>query len=116
MIAGPRSADRVEDLFVRGVLARSQLRIHEAPVDGDLEGPAAGIDQLDLDVIEPVREGSRQTGSFRPVVSDDAVLDRHVHGAPRLWPVVPPLVGRAAFSTPGRSPREVRFFNPRPRR
>jgi hypothetical protein len=59
----------------------AQLRFLEyrLPIDAHLKSPAAGADQLQLGVGEPVPNVSRQTGGSRLVVSNDAILDADLH-------------------------------------
>ncbi len=44
-----------------------------------LEGAAAPLDELDLDVVEMSAQSVRQTGGTGLVVSNDAVFDAYVH-------------------------------------
>jgi hypothetical protein len=53
---------------------------HERAVDGYLEKSARRLEQPDFGIRKRLLELSCQTGGSRLVVSDDAVLDRHVHG------------------------------------
>lgn len=52
----------------------------QLPVDGYLEQAAGGLDETDLRIGKGLFQLSRQTGSPGFVVSDNAVLDRHMHG------------------------------------
>jgi hypothetical protein len=57
-----------------GLLGEDQL-----PVHFDLEHPARRWDEAHVRVREGLLQLGRQTGGPRLVVSDDAILDRHLH-------------------------------------
>jgi hypothetical protein len=52
---------------------------HEHAVDGHLEESARRLEQPDCGIRKGLLELSCQTGGSWLVVSDNAVLDRHVH-------------------------------------
>ena len=62
-----------------GFLGEDQLTVY-----GYLEQAAGGRDQTDLRIRKDLLQLSRQTGSPGFIVSDNAVLDRHMHGADAL--------------------------------
>ena len=59
---------------------RSLLGKDDAAVHLHLEDAAGGLDELHIRVGKRVANLGRQTGGPRFVVSDDAVLDRDLHG------------------------------------
>ena len=64
-----------------GELAGLELRVHQLPVEGELEAPAAGRDQLQLVdlLLELGQQLGRQTDGFRLIVSDRTILQLHLH-------------------------------------
>jgi hypothetical protein len=60
--------------------AQRLLRKDAAPIDLDLEHAAGGLDELDLGMRIRAPNLGRQTGGPWLVVSDDAELDRNLHG------------------------------------
>jgi hypothetical protein len=61
-----------------GLLGKQYL-----PVNGYLEKPAGCLDQADFSFRKGLFQLSRQTGGSRLVVSDNAILDRHMHNRDR---------------------------------
>jgi hypothetical protein len=57
-----------------GLLGEDQLPVHR-----DLEHATRGWDEAYVRVREGLLQLGRQTGGPRLVVSDDAILDRHLH-------------------------------------
>ena len=55
------------------------LREHEIAVNRHLEYPTGRLDQPDLGVRIGLLQLGRQTGGSGLVVSDNAILDRHLH-------------------------------------
>jgi hypothetical protein len=73
--------DRLHNLTRCRVSASGFLGEDQLTVYGDLEQAAGGLDETDLRIREGLLQLSRQTGSPGFVVSDNAVLNRHMHGA-----------------------------------
>jgi hypothetical protein len=63
----------------------------ELPVHLDLEHPTRRRDEAHVRVREGLLQLGRQTGGPRLVVSDDAILDRHLHRR-FSYRVVPPRI------------------------
>lgn len=72
--------DEAHDFTRLGVAFRALLGKDDAAVHFHLERTAGGLDELHFRVREGVANLGRQTGGPRFVVSDDAELDRHLHG------------------------------------
>jgi hypothetical protein len=70
-----------DDLSRLGVAPECALRKDEIAVHRHLEHPPGRRDQPKFGVRVQLLQLSRQTGGSRLVVSDDAVLDDHPHGA-----------------------------------
>jgi hypothetical protein len=64
------------------VPASGPLGEEQLAIEGDLEDAARTRDQGDLERGEFLPELGRQTGGPGLIVSDDAVLDRQLHGRP----------------------------------
>jgi hypothetical protein len=62
-----------------GLLGEDQLAIHR-----DLEQASGGLNQPDVGLRVLLLQLSRQTGSSRLIVSNNAVLDCYMHVAGRL--------------------------------
>src|SRR5262245_17352025 len=74
-----------EDRALLGELVAVPALVPQHPsVDGDDEIAAAAGPDLDARLRVLFADRSGQTGRARLVVSDDAVIDRHVHEAPSL--------------------------------
>jgi hypothetical protein len=61
------------------VSTHSFLGEHQLAVDRHLEKTSGRLDQADLGFGKGLFQLSRQTGGSRLVVSDNAILDRHMH-------------------------------------
>jgi hypothetical protein len=61
------------------VASGSLLGEHECTVDGHLEEPARRFEQPNVGIGIHLRELGRQTGGSWLVVSDNTVLDSHMH-------------------------------------
>ena len=72
--------DEPEHFAGRGVAAARLLGKEQLAVEGHLEDAARALDQRDLQPGECFAELGRQTGGPWLVVSDDAELDRELHG------------------------------------
>jgi hypothetical protein len=57
---------------------------HQLAIDSHLEQTSGRLHQADLRVGKHLSQLSRQTGGSRLVVSDNAVLNRHIHEADTL--------------------------------
>jgi hypothetical protein len=71
--------DGLEDFAGLGVASFRFLGEHECAVDGHLEESARRLEQPDLGIRKGLLELSCQTGGSWLVVSDNAVLDHHLH-------------------------------------
>jgi hypothetical protein len=71
--------DGLEDLAGLGVAPGRLLGEYQCAVDGHLEESAGRLEQPNFGIRIGLLDLSRQTGSSGLVVSDDAVLDRHMH-------------------------------------
>jgi hypothetical protein len=71
--------DQTHDFAGFRVALLSLLGENTLAVRLDLEHAAGGLDELDFRMSKRVANLGRQTGGPRLVVSDDAVLDRHLH-------------------------------------
>jgi hypothetical protein len=60
------------------------LRENQLAVNRDLEEAAGRLHQADFDVGKGLFQLSRQTGGSRMVVSDNAILDNHMHDVEHL--------------------------------
>jgi hypothetical protein len=63
----------------RGVTARCLLGEDQLAINHDFEQAAGGLHQTHLDLGERLLQFSRQTGSSGLVISNNAVLDGHMH-------------------------------------
>ena len=71
--------------FAGGRVATGRLLGKEQlAVEGHLEDAAGALDHRDLDPGEGLPELGRQTGGPGLIVSDDAELDRELHGGSRV--------------------------------
>ena len=71
--------DQPQHLARLGVASQSLLGEDPATVHIHLEYASRGLDEFDLGVRVSLPNLGRQTGGPRLVVSNDAVLDRHLH-------------------------------------
>ena len=76
--ASPATANGLRDLAVIGEPAERSLGEHKIPVDRNLEDPVLALYQLNRG-CKLALQLSRQPGSPRLVVSNNAVLDRNIH-------------------------------------
>jgi hypothetical protein len=60
------------------------LRKHELPVDGDFEQSSRRLDQFDVNARVGLLQLSRQTDGSRAVVSDNTILNSHMHWGEHL--------------------------------
>ena len=75
----PLTFQRLEDFLGLGEPSNAQLGEDHFAFAAYLEGAAAPLDELDLDVVEMSAQSVRQTGGTGLVVSNDAVFDAYVH-------------------------------------
>jgi len=71
--------DQPQDLARLRVASQPLLGEDPAPIHVHLEYAARGLDELDFGVRVGLPNLGRQTGGPRLVVSNDAVLDGHMH-------------------------------------
>ena len=71
--------DGLEDFSGFGVAPSRLLGEHQRAVHRHLEDSTGGLDQPDLGLRVGLLQLSRQTGGSGLVVSNHAVLDRHLH-------------------------------------
>jgi hypothetical protein len=99
--------DHGQDLSRLRVAAERLLRKNEIAIHRDLEHAAGGLDQADLGIGKVLLQLSHQTDGSGLIISDDAELDRDLHGdssggEPRKPPRIVAVPSAAAKGTGGR--------------